>query len=296
MGTCDFSMNRGRQVVAIKYASLIFLLAGALLLLYYVAYAPSAREEEFIETTDIRIHHPFNLPYRQQVLPTEELMRQDWMEPMKEILRTRHAEEKLVPLVACNNAYYGSLLNWMAGMHRGTNISVLGVLVLAFDEELHSKLQKRDLASVYVKMDSLFRYPDDHPVTNQIQMMRWTTARIVNNLGYDVLLTDIDALFVRDPTPLFNEFAGSQIIAQQGKHPKELYLSWNATLCTGMALFRTSPITGESIPCAVASSTKLDHFCLLSIAQTNETKLRSVLFQNILRYNRFLTPLIMLVM
>ena len=249
MGTFDYSMTRGRQVAIIKYASLISLLAGALLVMYYVVYVPtpSVDKVKFVETTDISVHEPFNLPYRQQVLPPDELMQQDWIEPMKEILRTRHAVDKLVPLVACNNAYYGSLLNWMAGMQRSTNISVLGVLVLAFDRELHAKLQERDLASVYVKMDSLFRYPDDHPVTNQIQMMRWTTARIVNNLGYDVLLTDIDALFVRDPTPLFNVFATSHIIAQQGKHPKELYLAWNATLCTGMALFRTSPITGEHV-------------------------------------------------
>ena len=245
MRTFDCSMTRGRQIVIIKYASLIALLTLGLVVMYFAAYARQSNQEDFVETTDITFHEPFNVPYRQQVLPPEDLMRQDWIEPMKEILRTRHAQDKVVPLVACNNAYYGSLMNWMAGMQQSTNMSVFGVLVLAFDRELHAKLQERNLASVYVEMDSLFRYPDDHPVTNQIQMMRWTTARIVNNFGYDVLLTDIDALFVRDPTPLFNQYATSHIIAQQGKHPKELYLVWNATLCTGMALFRASPITGE---------------------------------------------------
>lgn len=103
-------MNHRCQVVAIKYASLFSLVAGALMLTsyMYIVYAPSAREEEFVDT-DIKIHHPFNLPYRQQVLPPEELTRQDWIQPMKEILKMRHAEEKLVPLVACNSAYYGSL-------------------------------------------------------------------------------------------------------------------------------------------------------------------------------------------
>lgn len=86
------------------------------------------------------------------------------------------------------------------------------MIVLVFEEELHSRLQRQGLSSVCIKIDTLFRYPDDHPVTNQIQIMRWTTARIVNNLGYDVLLTYIDALFIRDPIPLFNKFAASQII------------------------------------------------------------------------------------
>lgn len=56
--------------------------------------------------------------------------------------------------------------------------------------------------------------------------------------GYDVLLSDSDAVWLSDPMADFN--SPGNIVASRGSFPEELGESWGATMCMGFVLFRSA--------------------------------------------------------
>ena len=66
--------------------------------------------------------------------------------------------------------------------------------------------------------------------------------------GYDVIMSDADALWLRDPMEYFDlpSVRSSSIVASRGSLPFSLSKKWGATLCLGFILFRASgPIMDE---------------------------------------------------
>eukprot|EP01063_Lacrimia_lanifica_P019091 TRINITY_DN2614_c0_g1_i1.p1 TRINITY_DN2614_c0_g1~~TRINITY_DN2614_c0_g1_i1.p1 ORF type:complete len:247 (+),score=61.50 TRINITY_DN2614_c0_g1_i1:646-1386(+) len=58
--------------------------------------------------------------------------------------------------------------------------------------------------------------------------------------GKNVLLSDIDAVWLNDPHGAVLA-ANADIVAQRGSYPKPLAARWGATLCMGLAYFRAKP-------------------------------------------------------
>ena len=61
--------------------------------------------------------------------------------------------------------------------------------------------------------------------------------------GHSVILSDSDALWLKDPTLDFDlpEVRGSSIVASRGSFPGELGGQWGSTLCMGFIFFRAGP-------------------------------------------------------
>mmetsp|Transcript_63011 Transcript_63011/g.177728 ORF Transcript_63011/g.177728 Transcript_63011/m.177728 type:complete len:225 (+) Transcript_63011:361-1035(+) len=69
--------------------------------------------------------------------------------------------------------------------------------------------------------------------------VRHFVAYVLNTFGLDVLYTDVDALWLRDPLPsILGAARGSGmpagLAASRGSFPQELSKSWGATFCTGV--------------------------------------------------------------
>ena len=60
--------------------------------------------------------------------------------------------------------------------------------------------------------------------------------------GYDVIMSDADALWLRDPMDYFNlpEVRNSSVVASRGNHPRSISNRWGASMCLGFILFRAT--------------------------------------------------------
>lgn len=61
--------------------------------------------------------------------------------------------------------------------------------------------------------------------------------------GYNVILSDSDALWLKDPVQDFDSplARGSSIVASRGSFPPTMQRNWGSTLCMGFIFFRASP-------------------------------------------------------
>ncbi|GBG29264.1 Beta-arabinofuranosyltransferase RAY1 [Hondaea fermentalgiana] len=56
--------------------------------------------------------------------------------------------------------------------------------------------------------------------------------------GFDVLFSDLDAVIMQDPRPLFEV---ADVVASRGSFPNTVGKHWGATMCMGFAFFKSTP-------------------------------------------------------
>lgn len=62
------------------------------------------------------------------------------------------------------------------------------------------------------------------------------------NEGYNVILSDADALWLGDPMEYINLVNSSSVITSRGSHPHGIGTEWGSTMCMGFAMFRATGI------------------------------------------------------
>ena len=149
-------------------------------------------------------------------------------------------------MVMSNSAYKEVLLNWLISAAFIAAISLEQILVVALDNPLWRLMHDRGFQSVFVPPSSLTR---DTTLFGQIMFTRLSVMRLLNHWEFDVAMIDTDALLLKDPWPLFEQFPDSDIVASQGKFPSELSSQWGTALCVGVILIRSSNQTG--ITCTI---------------------------------------------
>lgn len=224
-----------RQVLGIVF--LVLLVCGLMLFI-------TSRHYDTPSTLPVReirfLHH-------KQLLSTTNLLESEWILTLRNILSSRHSivTDKFLIVVSCTKTYYNVLVNWMAALRKNTKLDVADVLIIVTDEELYLSLQTRKLSSLYVRKESVIREPEKYTSFYQILMIRCTVVRLLNHLGYDIAMIDLDALLLQDPRILFRQHPDAQIVASRGTYPPELSKQWGLTLCMGMVFFRSGPATGK---------------------------------------------------
>lgn len=58
--------------------------------------------------------------------------------------------------------------------------------------------------------------------------------------GHDVIMSDSDALWLRDPMEYIDLSSNSNVIASRGSYPPELRMEWGSTICMGFVMFRAT--------------------------------------------------------
>ena len=82
-------------------------------------------------------------------------------------------------------------------------------------------------------------------VFSQVHVVRLAVLRLLNHYGYDVINYDCDAIPLRNPQPVFDEYTDTDLIGTFGKGPESLYKRWGVTLNTGVMVMRATPNMGE---------------------------------------------------
>ena len=71
-------------------------------------------------------------------------------------------------------------------------------------------------------------------------MTRVRVLRCLVEEGYDVILSDSDALWLGDPLAYIGWSSSSNVIASRGGYPRIIKSDWGVTMCMGFAMFRAT--------------------------------------------------------
>lgn len=92
----------------------------------------------------------------------------------------------------------------------------------------------------------------DGATRQDVWVLRVQVASCLLLAGYDVLLSDADAIWLRDPMESIRELGvnDSSVVASRGRFPRGLFVEWGSTVCFGFVLFRAK---GSNMPTLVDS-------------------------------------------
>ena len=188
----------------------------------------------------------FSLPCPRNVYkPVSEVMQAEWVHPLLTILDRFSKRSKQVTLVLANHAYQDVLLNWLISAVVVAKPPIENILVVALDKPLYELLQKRQVPSIFVPSSSILNMKHRFSrYFETIMMIRLGFMRLINRLGFDCAMYDIDAVILKNPQPLY-EKDKSDIIGSRGELPKQLMRKWKVTICIGAVFIRSNTRTGR---------------------------------------------------
>ncbi len=201
--------------------------------------ASDSKLNEYKDQTYIR------LPIRAITLPYEEIKTKEWYKELMTFLSLRNYDP-VVLLTCSSRVFLPILLNWLAAYRLATGSDLSEILVVSIDDlTTHRTIIDKGLNSISIKNDSDIFKIKPVRVIESVWMKRITVARIINHLGYDVLIIDLDAIYLKDFTTIIKKYNTSDIVGSMSKMPLNLNSLWGFTMCMGVAYFRSSPGTGE---------------------------------------------------
>ena len=190
-------------------------------------------------STDPHFHMPCPKVYR----PVGQIRTATWMKPLLHILSS--FEGKQVTLVIANSAYRDVLLNWLISALIVSQPPLENIVVVCLDHVLYRLLQSKDIPSVVAPFSTVlntkYRF---RRYFELIMMMRLGFMRLINRLGYDSAMYDIDAIILKNPQSLYDKWSDADIIGSRGQLPRELWRRWGVTICIGAVFIRSNSNTG----------------------------------------------------
>ena len=156
------------------------------------------------------------------------------------------AGRNIINLVTSNSQYQDVLLNWLISAVVRSRIDLQSVLVVSMDLPLHMRLTSRGIPSVNVPLYKIIRRDTNFTKPfDRVMMLRLTVMRVLSNWGFDVHNYDTDAVLLRDPQPLYDQFPDVNIIGSVGRIPAHLMTKWGITICIGVVIIRGSPLVEQ---------------------------------------------------
>ena len=127
-----------------------------------------------------------------------------------------------------------------------SGLELESILVISMDLPLHTRLCNRGIPSVHVPLFQLInRNTNFTKDFDRVMMLRLAVIRLVSHWGFDIHNYDTDAVLLRDPQPLYNQFPDAHMIGSVGRIPTDLMSKWGITVCIGVVIIRGSPIVEQ---------------------------------------------------
>ena len=211
-------------------------------------YSPSV--EQYHHSFEIR--EPFSLPMSNITVSIRKLLSTMWMKELKDILSKFPTKScKPITILMSDHTYRAALVNWIIAATVVAQPPVSNVLVLCLDKYLYELLKSKRISCIHVDPTVIInpsfnftRYKT--PVTKaKAVTIRMTITRLLNHWGFNVILYDIDALIMRSPQRIYQQYSEADIIGSYGYAPRWIKNIWGFTVCSGVFWIRSSPQTGE---------------------------------------------------
>ena len=187
------------------------------------------------------------LPFPSNTIPVVKLLRQQWVDDLWHILSEIPLESPPIHVIAGNYAYRELLLNWLISAKVKVTPPLSNVIVLSIDKTLCDLLSKRNIRCLFVDRKAYLK-GDIRQSFRLILILRLTVIRLLNYWGYDAANIDADAIILKNPEPLYEEYKESDMVAGRGTYPFPLGRVWGATICGGTVMIRSTPNTGMAKP------------------------------------------------
>eukprot|EP00049_Salpingoeca_infusionum_P022797 m.370334 g.370334 ORF g.370334 m.370334 type:complete len:475 (+) comp54034_c0_seq1:90-1514(+) len=177
-----------------------------------------------------------------------------------------------VLLTTSTYAYRHVTLNFFAAVKKSSNIQPATISLLCLDQEAKEFFAQHDIRCVALQVREPIngnystqshrtisdpessnhqkeKKPPSKEMLAQIWLARLSIVQQLVNRGIDVLLSDTDAVWVRDPLPSLRRelqhTSQPSILAQRGRFPFHLGHVWGSTLCFGFIYFRGTTAVQE---------------------------------------------------
>ena len=120
-------------------------------------------------------------------------------------------------LMSVNDRYLPVFLNWLE-FYSAVCPDFNSIHLLCIDREVHRKIKKYNLLPCANDESHSFDASN-----NLLWLERAQVTKKLLFLGYDVLMSDADALWIQNPFDIVNKQIHSDIIASRGSFPEDVY-------------------------------------------------------------------------
>lgn len=150
-------------------------------------------------------------------------------------------------LFVVTESHITHILNWLLFFHEHCASSNL-LFFVCMDPDTNATLARHSLQCSYTlpKRVSI----------NHVWSVRMRLAREIMHAGYDVLISDSDALWTKNPYPLIAAYPNADIVASQGSYPDDAVKQLGTAVCMGFVYFKATSASILLLE-AIAMNTKL---------------------------------------
>ena len=177
------------------------------------------------------------------------ILRLPWVRELHQLLdRSSSSKTPQVNLVVADHKSIELLLNWLiAALVRLTD-PLQNVLVLGLDKFICNTLKPHSITCIYINPASFIRADNDYLRFSRLftaPQTRLLVARLINYWGYSFASYDTDAVILKNPQPLYDEYKEANVIAgAAGRWPYWSIKEWGFAVCLGAILIRSGSATG----------------------------------------------------
>ena len=184
----------------------------------------------------------FSFPHPSAFKSIHSIQSASWVKALQEFLISI-SPGRTVTLTVASKDYTQNVLNWLISAQVIAEPSLQNVLVVSFDKSLHNLLTQRQISSIFVPHEAVLKSSKG---LSRVWMTRMAVIRLINHWGFDVQQFDTDAVILRNPEPLYQQFPDSDVVGSRGMLPFDIGKKlWGFTVCMGAVLFRSTPKTGK---------------------------------------------------
>lgn len=137
-------------------------------------------------------------------------------------------------LMSSTDKYVNVILNWLIFYHQLCP-DRSSLYFLCLDKTTELMMTKYGLQCSYVFHSSMNK--------NKLWLMRMRLTKQLLDQGFDVLMSDSDAVWLRNPFEYMEKFNTSDIVSSRASFPEDVSKRFGATLCMGFIYIKTNPQT-----------------------------------------------------
>ena len=190
------------------------------------------------------------LPHHEYLKGSEELKNTTWVADLHDYLMTLNRNvSPHVNLVFADYKHRMLVANWVVAATLKVKPPLHNVLVLSLDKLLCDYLANTAYMTYPLNMTciatplSTILYSKGRESWTTSMMIRSIILRLINYWGYDVATYDSDAVVLKNPQTLFDNYT-HDILSSASWWPDSQAKPWGFTLCAGAILYRASSATG----------------------------------------------------
>jgi len=155
-----------------------------------------------------------------------------------------------VNLIASNFIQRDLVLNWLITAQLLAKEPLQNVLVISIDSALNQLLESHGIPSIHVPPRTILKIrsiPAGHDQGFPLQTVRLAVMRLLCHWGVDVAHYDPEAVILRNPHKLYNRHPDTDILGGYAQFPTYYFDMWQAALCVGSWMVRSTPATGITV-------------------------------------------------